>query len=424
MGEMQNQSAPGTDAMKSELNTAVTGTTEGSDAKTVPPGATDHEDMPDAEDKLDPENTDGAEEVGKPRDTVADSDIANHVSKLQQQTAKSQSIVGTDPPDQLSIVQKSGTDTAVDKNDEENDKKAPANDTGGVEDRTDGPEPEHTLEGREGSEDDQLNGPTGNDSDEDPFAGLNELASMDIYDLSNYTFGKKNQESKSKVMQLMPRAEMAKVLEKNYEERGMRRSVGGVILVHSHNFPHILLLQRSDGKGEYALPGGKLRPGESDEEGLQRKLNTKLKPEGQADTDEEQELDVGERSTIPFHSSLLKPLFLTGCLLASHQLGSPVLTTSLFSARDCVILAFAVCNWYATDFHRRYYPYVPAHVTKVKEELHVYIVLLPNKFMFSVPKNLQLVAVPLFELFKNSATYGDVISAIPPLLSRWHINYC
>lgn len=221
-------------------------------------------------------------------------------------------------------------------------------------------------------------GPGGDESDQDPFADLDDVASMDIYDLSNYTFGKKNQESKSRMMQLLPKKEMTEALRKNYEERGMRRSVGGVILVHSHNFPHVLLLQRSDGKGEYALPGGRLRPGESDEEGLRRKLNAKLNPSGQAPGDEDQELDIGER----------------------------------------------ISNWYAIDFQRRYYPYVPAHVTKVKEELHVYTVLLPNKFMFSVPKNLQLVAVPLFELFNNSSTYGDVISAIPSLLSRWHINYC
>lgn len=63
-------------------------------------------------------------------------------------------------------------------------------------------------------------------------------------------------------------------------------------------------------------------------------------------------------------------------------------------------------------------------MTKPKEELHVYAVALPNKFMFAVPKNLQLVAVPLFELFKNAGTYGDVISAVPALLSRWHVNYC
>lgn len=83
-----------------------------------------------------------------------------------------------------------------------------------------------------------------------------------------------------------------------------------------------------------------------------------------------------------------------------------------------------MCNWYAIDFSRKYYPYVPAHITKPKEELHVYAVSLPNKFMFAVPKNLQLVAVPLFELFNNSATYGDVISALPAVLSRYHINYC
>lgn len=84
----------------------------------------------------------------------------------------------------------------------------------------------------------------------------------------------------------------------------------------------------------------------------------------------------------------------------------------------------AVCTWYAIDFSRRYYPYLPAHITKPKEELHVYTVSLPSRFMFAVPKNLQLVAVPLFELFNNSATYGDVISAVPALLSRYHINYC
>lgn len=88
------------------------------------------------------------------------------------------------------------------------------------------------------------------------------------------------------------------------------------------------------------------------------------------------------------------------------------------------VFASSVCNWYAIDFQRRYYPYVPAHITKPKEELHVYTALLPNKFMFSVPKNLQLVAVPLFELYNNSSTYGDVISAVPALLSRWHINFC
>ena len=43
--------------------------------------------------------------------------------------------------------------------------------------------------------------------------------------------------------------------------------------------------------------------------------------------------------------------------------------------------------------------------------------------MFSVPKNLKLVAVPLFDLFENSARFGPVISAIPHLLGRFTFIY-
>lgn len=144
-------------------------------------------------------------------------------------------------------------------------------------------------------------------SDDDPFAGLDDVASMDIYDLSNYTFGKKNEEAKSKAMRDMHPAEIARSLQRNYEQRGMRRSVGAVLLVHAHNFPHILLLQRTDGKGEYSLPGGRLLAGESDEEGLRRKLDSKLKPSEGAPA-EEQEIEIGEKSTIPsIQSSALKP---------------------------------------------------------------------------------------------------------------------
>lgn len=268
---------------------------------------------------------------------------------------------------------------------------------------------------------------TSKDEDEDdPFAGLEDLSSMDIYDLANYTFGKKDVESKARVVQQVSVSEMAQALEKNFKERGMRRSVGAVILVHNHNFPHVLLLQRSDGRGEFTLPGGRLRPGESDEEGLQRKLGSKLKPMNEGG-EEEQELEIGEKRTrFTCISSSLKPFLLSPCIMVTHVSLNPVsLTTDRFLI-PCFVFHFfqAVCNWYAIDFNRRYYPYVPAHVTKPKEELHVYIVTLPSKFTFSVPKNLQLVAVPLFELFKNSNTYGDVISAVPALLSRWHINFC
>lgn len=207
------------------------------------------------------------------------------------------------------------------------------------------------------------------------FLGLDDLlSSVDVYEVGNYTFGRKERESRSFALQARTQADERNHLSQRHKERGLRRSVAGLVLVHQHRFAHVLLLQRADGTGDYALPGGRLRPGESDEDGLARKLRVKLTPDG---TDDDQ-LDIGER----------------------------------------------LCNWYRIDFSPRFYPYIPAHVTKPKEELHVYSVSLPEKFAFSVPKNMQLVAIPLYDLFDNAKAYGNVIAAVPSLISRFHVNYC
>lgn len=39
--------------------------------------------------------------------------------------------------------------------------------------------------------------------------------------------------------------------------------------------------------------------------------------------------------------------------------------------------------------------------------------------VLSVPKNMKLLAVPLFELYDNATRYGGQLSAIPHLLSRY-----
>lgn len=42
--------------------------------------------------------------------------------------------------------------------------------------------------------------------------------------------------------------------------------------------------------------------------------------------------------------------------------------------------------------------------------------------VLSVPKNMKLLAVPLFELYENTARYGPQLSAIPHLLSRYNFE--
>lgn len=43
--------------------------------------------------------------------------------------------------------------------------------------------------------------------------------------------------------------------------------------------------------------------------------------------------------------------------------------------------------------------------------------------VLSVPKNMKLLAVPLFELYDNTARYGPQLAAIPHLLSRYNFEF-
>ncbi|KAK1867371.1 hypothetical protein I4F81_009878 [Pyropia yezoensis] len=214
-----------------------------------------------------------------------------------------------------------------------------------------------------------------------------------LYDVSSYTFGTKDRVSNRASAALaaagtlpspLPSVNLSahsrghlpreRKLALNYAEQGMRRTVAGVLLVQSRRFAHVLLLQNAPGgcgTDSYALPGGRLRPGESDTEGLLRKLTDKLAPAGGI------QWEVGDQ----------------------------------------------LSSWWATDFTNKRYPYVPAHVTRARERLNVYVVQLPASATFAVPRELTLVAVPLFEIYNNARTYGDVIAAVAVLLSRFHLAF-
>ncbi|XP_018686725.2 pre-mRNA cleavage factor Im 25 kDa subunit 2-like isoform X1 [Musa acuminata AAA Group] len=156
-----------------------------------------------------------------------------------------------------------------------------------------------------------------------------------------------------------------------YMKEGMRTSVEGILLVQEHNHPHILLLQI--GNTFCKLPGGRLKPGENEMEGLKRKLCSKLAA----------------------NSPSFQP---------NWQIG------------ECV------ATWWRPNFETAMYPYCPPHITKPKECKKLFLVHLSEREYFAVPKNLKLLAVPLFELYDNVQRYGPVISTIPQQLSRFQFN--
>uniref|UniRef100_A0A0E0DKD1 DNA mismatch repair protein MSH3 n=1 Tax=Oryza meridionalis TaxID=40149 RepID=A0A0E0DKD1_9ORYZ len=190
---------------------------------------------------------------------------------------------------------------------------------------------------------------------------------VNVYPLANYTFGTKEPKME-KDTSVADRLARMKV---NYMKEGMRTSVEAILLVQEHNHPHILLLQI--GNTFCKLPGGRLKPGENEIEGLKRKLCSKLA--------------VNSPSFPP-----------------NWQVG------------ECVAV------WWRPNFETVMYPYCPPHITKPKECKKLFIVHLSEREYFAVPRNLKLLAVPLFELYDNVQRYGPVISTIPQQLSRFQFN--
>lgn len=85
--------------------------------------------------------------------------------------------------------------------------------------------------------------------------------------MTNYTFGTKDPmyERDSSVLARFQR------MRDEFQTHGMRRSVEGVLLVHEHNLPHILLLQL--GNTFFKLPGGEIGIEEDPVDGLKRLLS-------------------------------------------------------------------------------------------------------------------------------------------------------
>ncbi|KAK5698359.1 hypothetical protein LTR17_023733 [Elasticomyces elasticus] len=193
-----------------------------------------------------------------------------------------------------------------------------------------------------------------------------------LYPLSNYTFGvKETQPEEDPSVK-----DRLKRLEEHYANHGMRRTCEAVLVCHEHNHPHVLMLQIAN--AFFKLPGDYI-PYSSEE--------------------------------IPAFKSILASIL------------SPPASSSLAS-RDTDAgssdwnIHSTIATWYRPNFETFMYPYLPPHVTRPKEVKKLYLIELPRTKVLSVPKNMKLLAVPLFELYDNSARYGPQLSAIPHYLSR------
>merc|ERR1712048_290012 len=140
---------------------------------------------------------------------------------------------------------------------------------------------------------------------------------INLYPLSNYTFGTKDPlfEKDPSVPARFQR------MRDEYDKCGMRRSVDGVLIVHEHGLPHVLLLQL--GSTFFKLPGGELNPGEDEVEGLKR--------------------------------------------LMTDTLGRTDGTATEWTIED------TIGNWWRPNFEPAQYPYIPPHITKPMEHRKLFL---------------------------------------------------
>ena len=191
---------------------------------------------------------------------------------------------------------------------------------------------------------------------------------IQIPDLNQFTYGtgsgEINEEEKEE-----PKIDKIDRLRNLFSTSGTVNSVRAIVLVHIHNHPHVLLLEKNSNKST-VIPGGILTPGEDDESGLQRLLSKKM------------------------------------CLVeGAYEIGEMLAT------------------WYRPQFTNQFYPYLPVHITMPKEIERWYLVSLPEKGSIAISPKYRLCAVPFYDLQEyDTKTFGNQIVNIPLLVSRFNIQ--
>ena len=243
----------------------------------------------------------------------------------------------------------------------------------------------------------------------------------------------------------------------------MRRSVDGVLLVHEHGLPHVLLLQL--GTTFFKLPGGELKPGEDEVEGLKRLMTETLGRSDGSATEWTIEDTIGnwwrpnfepaQYPYIPPHitkpkgdsSSInmmtimmmtmtitLRMMMMMMTMTTMRMMMMMTMTTmrmmmtmtiTLTMMMTMTITLTMMMTMTDNDYDNDDDDDDDDDVGTVspKEHRKLFLVQLQEKAYFAVPRNYKLVAAPLFELYDNSQGYGPIISSLPQALGRFNFIY-
>ena len=193
-----------------------------------------------------------------------------------------------------------------------------------------------------------------------------------VHPVSSYSFGVKpaRPEKDASVAAAMLRHRRA------YEREGARRIVEAILLVNQHNHPHVLLLQSGGGGGpirDVQAPRREAQARRGRGGGGSREAAQQALPRVGAHAEGGSAWSASRGGTDPGSSPTTTPTSLR---------------TSPGPRRPGAVFA---CQ-------------------------------LPDTAMFAVPRNLKLLAVPLFELYANENRYGAIVASVPHHVSRFNLN--
>ena len=224
-----------------------------------------------------------------------------------------------------------------------------------------------------------------------------------------------------------------------------------MLLCARHNIAHVLLLR--DGAGTFRLPGGKLKPGETELDGLRRKLVSgvcalarggggggcvrpltraePLSPTGvmvrRATRASGQALRwrcvVSDVLTMPPSARIAtRPVITPATRMPQASKLNPPPESPIAGPAWSVNGSTKLGTWWRPNFESPLFPFKPAHVTEPKESRSVYLVSMPEEAFLAPATNFKLVAVPLHELYDNAGRYGPVLAAVPTMLASVQLN--
>ncbi|SPJ08181.1 mRNA cleavage factor-like protein, putative [Plasmodium sp. DRC-Itaito] len=195
-----------------------------------------------------------------------------------------------------------------------------------------------------------------------------------LYPQSNYEF---NIDEKLKNKFIIDKEKCKKRINA-YNKNGIRNSVLAIILCHRYEYPHLLLLQHIESQ-KYYLLNGKYKTWEKPKEVLKKKLQKYI--------------------------NKIKDIHFTPAQVNKEQ-------------EETVEIGDFLGEWWRTQFNSVFLPYLPAHISRPKEYIRLYQVILSPKCIFHLPPGFTLKAIPLFDL--NNC--GLAVSGLSSILSRFKLH--